>query len=149
MKIVVGSDHTGFELKNEIIEYLKENNYEVIDVSGEFDPVDDYPDVAERAANEINTGNAEKGILICGTGVGIGIAANKIKGIRCGTCNDEYLAKMSRADNDTNMIAIGARVIDVEKAKGILDVWLNTEFLGEKEERHQRRVNKIMELENK
>ncbi len=146
MKIVIGSDHGAVELKEEVKKVLAEiEGVEVKDV-GTFDTSpDDYPDVAERVCAEVVSGAAERGIALCGTGIGISIAANKIKGIRCALCHDVFSAKMSRAHNNANVLAMGGRVIGYGPAGEIVRAWVAAEFEGG---RHERRVNKIMALEN-
>lgn len=145
MKITIGSDHGAVELKEEVKKVLAEfENIEVKDV-GTFgtEPVD-YPDIAEKVCADVVSGAADRGIVLCGTGIGISIAANKIKGIRCALCNDVYSAKMSREHNNANVLAMGGRVIGFGHAGEIVRIWLTTEFEGG---RHERRVNKIMALE--
>ena len=145
MKITIGCDHGAVNLKEEVKLVLKEfDNIEIHDV-GTFstEPVD-YPEIAEKVCAEINDGISDRGILLCGTGIGMTIAANKIHGIRCALCNDVYSAKMSREHNDSNVLALGGRVIGFGPAGEIVRVWIKTEFKGG---RHQRRVNKIMALE--
>lgn len=147
MKIVIGSDHGAVELKEEVKKVLAEiEGVEVKDV-GTFgtEPVD-YPDIAEKVCAEITSGAAERGIALCGTGIGISIAANKIKGIRCALCHDVFSAKMSREHNNANVLAMGGRVIGYGPAGEIVRAWVAAEFEGG---RHERRVNKIMALENK
>lgn len=147
MKIVIGSDHGAVELKEEVKKVLAEiEGVEVKDV-GTFDtsPVD-YPDIAEKVCAEIVSGAAERGIALCGTGIGISIAANKIKGIRCALCHDVFSAKMSREHNNANVLAMGGRVIGYGPAGEIVRAWVAAEFEGG---RHERRVNKIMALENR
>ena len=144
-KIFIGNDHAGPEYAKTLITYLKEKNYEVEHV-GSFGPESvDYPDFGEACARKVATQNAKKensafGIVICGTGLGIGISANKVKNIRCAHCVNSHYAEMARAHNDANMIALGARVIDIEDAKNIIDTFLTTQFEGG---RHQRRVEKL------
>ncbi|MBR4695450.1 MAG: ribose 5-phosphate isomerase B [Selenomonadaceae bacterium] len=145
MKITIGSDHGAVQLKEEVKMVLKEfSNMEVTDV-GTFgsDPVD-YPDIAEQVCSDVVSGKADRGILLCGTGIGISIAANKIKGIRCALCTDVYSAKMSREHNNANVLALGGRVMGFGPAGEIVRAWIKGEFAGG---RHERRVNKIMALE--
>ena len=146
MKIVIGSDHGAVELKEEVKKVLAELEVEVKDV-GTFgtEPVD-YPEIAEKVCAEITSGAAERGIALCGTGIGISIAANKIKGIRCALCHDVFSAKMSREHNNANVLAMGGRVIGYGPAGEIVRAWIAAEFEGG---RHERRVNKIMALENR
>ena len=128
--IAIGSDHGGFLLKEEIKKYLEENNYEYKDF-GTNDGASsvDYPDFALAVAEAVSSGECEKGILICGTGIGISIAANKVPGIRCSLCCDSFSAKMSREHNDANILALGERVTGKGLALHIVEVWLNTQFL--------------------
>lgn len=140
MKLGIGSDHGGFELKEHIKNHLKENGYEFEDF-GTFDEESvDYPEIGRKVAEEVKVGNVDLGILVCGTGIGIGISANKVSGIRCAICSDVYSARMSRAHNNANMISIGGRVVGRDLAFEIIDTWLKTEFEGG---RHARRVGKI------
>lgn len=150
MKIAIGSDHAGFELKEKIKNYLIEKNVDIIDEGTNSVESVDYPDFAYKVARDIVDKTAEKGILICTTGIGIGIAANKVKGIRCGTCNDLVSVQMARKDNDINIVAIGSRFVDYDLAKEIVELFLKTGFLGNEVsgERHKRRVDKISEIEN-
>lgn len=141
--IAIGCDHGGYALKLELIKYLKEHNIEFTDYGCNGEPVD-YPDIAEKVCKEIIAGKAEKGVLICGTGIGISIAANKIKGIRAALCSDWYSAKYTRLHNDANVICMGGRTIGPGLAVELLDVFLNTEFEGG---RHAVRVDKIKKLE--
>jgi ribose 5-phosphate isomerase B len=144
MKIVLGCDHGGFELKEAIKKHLTDSGYSVVDIGTFNTDSVDYPDYGKRAAQMVADKEADKGIVICGTGIGISIAANKVKGIRCALCTNEYMAKMSRLHNDANMLALGNRVIGNGVALDIVDVWLSTDFEGG---RHEGRVNKIMEIE--
>ena len=139
-KIIIASDHGGFELKEKIIAYLNENNYEVGDLGTNSKESCDYPVFAKKLCKELLENNIKKGILVCGTGLGMQITANKFKGIRAVCVSDTYSAKMSREHNDSNVLCLGARVLGEGLAKDIIDVWLKTDFLGE---RHQRRVDMI------
>ena len=146
MKITIGSDLGAVELKEEVKKVLAEFDVEVTDV-GTFGTASvDYPDIAEKVCADVVSGAADRGIVLCGTGLGISIAANKIHGIRCALCNDVYSAKMSREHNDANVLAMGGRVLGFGPAGEIVRAWLKTDFAGG---RHARRVNKIMALENK
>ena len=146
MKITIGSDHGAVELKEEVKKILAEFGAEVKDV-GTFGTASvDYPDIAEKVCADVVSGAAERGIVLCGTGLGISIAANKIKGIRCALCGDVYSAKMSREHNNANVLAMGGRVTGFGPAGEIVRAWMTTDFAGG---RHERRVNKIMALENK
>ncbi|MGH9753127.1 MAG: ribose 5-phosphate isomerase B [Blastocatellia bacterium] len=146
MRIVVGSDHAGFEMKKKIIErLLEEGNLEVMDVgSYNTDPVD-YPDYAEAVGLAILEGRAERGILICGSGVGASVAANKLPGIRAGLCHDTYSARQGVEHDDMNVLALGARVIGPELADELVIAFVRAAFSGE--ERHRRRLAKIQALE--
>lgn len=146
MKIAAGSDHGGFILKQQIICHLEKKGIEVIDCGVQNCDSVDYPDYAKLAAGYVNSGEALFGIVICGTGIGISISANKIKGIRCALCTDSYMAKMARMHNDANMLALGGRVVGEGLALDIVDAFLDAGF--ESGGRHQIRVDKIMKLEN-
>ncbi|MGN1338728.1 MAG: ribose 5-phosphate isomerase B [Oscillospiraceae bacterium] len=143
--IAIGSDHAGYALKCEIIKHLEEKGVEFTDCGCNGESVD-YPDIAEMTCEMVTSGKAEKAILICGTGVGISISANKIKGIRAALCGDWYSAKYTRLHNDANVLCMGGRVIGAGLAAEITDIFLETEFEGG---RHARRVEKIMKLEDK
>ncbi|MDR1663699.1 MAG: ribose 5-phosphate isomerase B [Clostridiales bacterium] len=146
LKIAIGNDHTALEMKNQIKEYLSEQGYEIVDFGTNTPEPCDYPVYGERVAKAVAGGEAELGVLICGTGVGISLAANKVKGIRAAVCSEPYSAKLSRQHNDTNILAFGARVVGIELAKMIVDQWLSAEFEGG---RHIRRVDMITEIERK
>lgn len=141
-KIIIGSDHAGFDLKNVIINYLKELKYEVKDIGCYSVEAVDYPIIAKNLSKQITSGAFSKGILICGTGIGMSITANKIKGIRAVVCSDTTSAKYSRKHNDTNVLCFGARIIGESLAKDICHMWLNTEFEG------QRHLNRIKLIED-
>jgi len=144
--IAVGSDHAGLDLKNEIIFHLNESGYEVKDFGTcTFEPVD-YSDYGLAVAEAVKDGICEKGIIICGTGIGISIAANKVPGIRAAVCTNSFMARMSREHNNANILAIGARVVGSGLALDIVDVWVKSEFLGG---RHKLRVDKISDIEKK
>ena len=147
MKITIGSDHGAVELKEEVKKVLAEfEGVEVKDV-GTFGTASvDYPDIAEKVCADVVSGESERGIVLCGTGLGISIASNKIKGIRCALCNDVYSARMSREHNNANVLAMGGRVTGFGPAGEIVRVWMTTDFAGG---RHARRVDKIMALEDK
>lgn len=145
MKIVIASDHGGFELKQHIMAYLDKLGYEYTDFGCYSTESMDYPDIAFSAAQAVASGEFDRGILICGTGIGVSICANKVRGIRCALCGDVLSAELTRQHNDSNMLAMGGRIIGVETAKAIVRTWLSTEFLGG---RHLRRVEKIAEGEN-
>lgn len=143
--IAIGSDHAGYELKREVIKYLEEKKVEFIELGCINGESCDYPLVAEEVCKKVTLGEAEKAILICGTGIGISIAANKIKGIRAALCTNEYMAKYTRYHNDANVLCMGGRVIGAGVACEITDAFLTSEFEGG---RHQRRVDQITSLEN-
>ena len=145
MKITIGSDHGAVNLKEEVKKVLAEfPEIEVKDVGTFGTDSVDYPDIAEKVCADVTSGAADRGIVLCGTGLGISIASNKIKGIRCALCGDVYSARMSREHNDANVLAMGGRVTGFGPAGEIVRVWLTTEFAGG---RHERRVKKIMALE--
>lgn len=146
MKIAVASDHAGYSAKQEIVAYLNEKGYTAIDLGTYSLDSCDYPDYALKCANEVVSGRADFGILICGTGIGMAICANKVKGIRCANCSDEFSTRMTREHNDANMLALGARVISVEKMKQLVDIFLSTPFSNE--EKHIKRIAKITKAEN-
>ena len=140
MKIVLGADHGGFELKEPIKAFLVDLKYEVVDVGCSSTESVDYPDFAEKAVSHIINGSCSLGILICGTGIGMSIAANRHMEIRAANCHSEYTSRMSREHNDANVLCLGARVIDRELAFKIIRTWLVSEFAGG---RHQRRIAKF------
>jgi len=144
MKIVIGNDHAAVELKFIIKEQLEALGHEVINVGANTPESVDYPAIGEKAGRMIVAGEADCGVLICGTGVGISIAANKVKGVRACVCSEPYTAKLSKMHNNSNIIAFGARVIGSEMAKMIVDTWLETEYEGG---RHQRRVDLLDAIE--
>ena len=146
MKIVLANDHSAVDMKKEILAHLEEKGYQVIDIGTNSPESCDYPVFGERAGKMVASGEADLGILICGTGVGISLAANKVKGGRACACSEPYSAKLSRMHNDTNILAFGARVVGTELAKMIVDEWLAAEFEGG---RHKRRVDMIMEIEKR
>jgi len=144
MRIAIGSDHGGLNLKEEIKTMLTEKHVEFHDFGTHSTESVDYPDIARAVGQAVVSGEYTRGIVICGTGIGISIAANKIKGIRAALCHDVFSAKMSREHNDANVLAMGERVIGPGLACMIVDTWLNTDFAGG---RHGRRVDKISQLE--
>ena len=143
-KIVVGCDHAALQLKNTVIRHLEERGCEVTDVGTYTEDSCDYPDYGYAAAKKVADGDADAGIVICGTGIGISISANKVKGIRCALCGDLFSAEMTRRHNDANMLAMGAGIIGPNMAERIVDVFLNTQFEGG---RHARRVGLMMDIE--
>lgn len=147
MKITIGSDHGAVALKEEVKMVLKEySDIEVTDVGTFGTDSVDYPDIAEKICSDVVSGKADRGIALCGTGIGISIACNKVNGIRCALCGDVYSARMSRQHNNANVLAMGGRVTGFGPAGEIVRAWIETEFEGG---RHERRVNKIMALETK
>lgn len=143
--IAVGCDQAGFELKKTVIGYLEENNYEYKDLGTYSEDSVDYPVYAKKVVRAILDGEADKGILICGTGIGVSITANRYKGIRCALCSDVFSAKATRAHNDSNVLALGGRVIGPGLATEIVAAWLSTEFSHA--ERHQRRIDMLDETD--
>jgi len=144
--IVIASDHGGYAMKEELKAYLTEKGVEFEDIGTHSEASCDYPEYAAPAARGVAEGKYEKGILICGTGIGMSLAANKIKGVRCALLSDCFSAEMCRAHNDANMMSLGARVTGIELAKRMVDIFLSTEFLGG---RHARRVDLVRALEEK
>jgi ribose 5-phosphate isomerase B len=147
MKIALGSDHGGYGLKQSLIPMLQARDIQVAD-AGTENAVDsvDYPDFAERVALLVTHGEADAGILVCGTGIGISIAANKVPGIRAALVTDEFMARMAKEHNNANILVLGGRVLDEQKACDLVGAWLDAAFEGG---RHQGRLDKITELENK
>lgn len=142
--IALGCDHAAVNLKKAIMQYLDEQNIAYLDLGTDGEPCD-YPDIAKQVADKVVSGEAEKGILVCGTGVGMSIAANKVKGIRAAVCNDCFSTRYTRKHNDANILCMGERVIGTGLALELVEIFLETEFEGG---RHQRRVDKIAKLEN-
>lgn len=146
MKIAMGNDHTAISMKEAVKAHLETRGIEVSDLGTNSTESCDYPVYGEKVGRAVAAGEADMGIVICGTGVGISLAANKVKGIRACVCSEPYTAKLSRMHNNSNVLAFGARVIGEEMAKMIVDSWLDAEYEGG---RHQRRVNMLMEIENR
>lgn len=146
MKIAVGCDHGGFILKEPVIQALKEQGCEVLDLGCNAGERVDYPQYGQKVAEAVAEGKADRGIVICGTGLGISISANKVPGIRAALCTNEFMAMMSRRHNNSNVLALGGRVIGEELAVDIVKTWLTTEFEGG---RHQRRIDQIADIEKK
>ena len=144
MNLAMANDNSAVDMKNEIKAYVESKGYEVIDFGTNSSESCDYPAYGEKVGRAVASGEAKYGIAICGTGIGIGIAAGKVNGVRVCTCSEPYSARMSRKHNDTNVLTFGARVIGVEMAKMIVDEWLDNEYEGG---RHQRRVDMLMEIE--
>ncbi len=146
MKIALGSDHAGFDIKEEIKSFLTSSNIDFVDSGAyEFDALDDYPDFAKNVGYAIRNGEAQKGIIICGSGVGASITANKIKGVRAGLCHDGYSAHQGVEHDDMNVLCIGSRIIGIELIKEIIISFINAKFSGE--ERHSRRLQKLLDIE--
>ena len=144
MNLVIACDHAGYDLKENVKKYLSEQGHSVIDCGTNSTESCDYPVFAKALCKEINDGNAQLGILICGTGIGMSMAANKVKGIRAALCSDYFSAKFTRAHNDANVICLGARVTGEGLALELIDIFLNTPFEGGK---HLRRINEIEDLD--
>ena len=144
--IAIGSDHAGFWLKEELKKCLQKRGLEYKDFGTHGKESVDYPDYALPVAESVASGECDRGILICGTGIGISIAANKVPGVRCALCSDSYSARMTRQHNDSNILALGGRTLGLDLATDIMGVWLETGFLGGK---HQLRLNKLTEIEKK
>ena len=146
MRIAIGADHGGYELKQQVAEFLIAQGYEVNDLGTHSLESVDYPDFAELVAHAVARGEAERGIVICGTGIGVSMSANKIRGIRAALCTDCYMARMAREHNDAQLLCLGARVLGIGSALEIVHVFLGSEFEGG---RHARRVGKINALDDK
>jgi ribose 5-phosphate isomerase B len=144
MKIAVGCDHGGLEHKNAIAEHLKSEGFEVEDFGIYENKSVDYPEIALKVANSIKNGENELGILVCGTGIGMSLAANKVNGIRAAACSEHFSAKYTRLHNNSNILCLGGRVIGIGTALELCDIFVNTEFEGG---RHQRRIDMITEIE--
>jgi len=144
VKIAVACDHGGYRLKNFLMTEMVQQGYEVIDFGTYNEKSCDYPDYASKAAKAVASGECEKGVVVCGTGIGVSITCNKVNGIRCALVHDVFSAKATRAHNDTNMLAMGQRVIGEGLALEILNAWLHTEYEGG---RHEARIRKVMDLE--
>lgn len=146
MKIAIGCDHAGVTMKNEITPILDSLNIEWEDFGTKDEESVDYPDFGEKVSSAVSEGRVDRGILICGTGIGMSIVANKFPGIRAALCQEDYSAKMSRLHNDANMLVLPGRIIDIATAKGIINAWFTTDFEGG---RHQKRLDKITAIEGK
>jgi len=146
MKIALGADHAGFDLKNALAKEIANAGHEVVDVGAfECDPLDDYPDFAYAVGEAIQKERAERGVVVCGSGIGACIAANKMKGIRAGICPDTYSAHQGVEHDDMNVLVLGSRVMGIEVVREVLQSYLKAEFSGE--ERHVRRLNKVLAIE--
>jgi ribose 5-phosphate isomerase B len=147
MKLAIGCDHAGWDLKNLVVEWLRREGHAVTEVfPADYDPQDDYPDAAAAVGREVAAGRAERGVIVCGSGVGASVAANKIRGVRAGLCHDTYSAHQGVEHDDINVLCIGARVIGEATAQEILRAFLGARFTGE--ERHLRRLKKTLALED-
>lgn len=144
MKIAIGNDHVAVEMKKHITTYLEEKGHEIVNFGTDSQDRCDYPVYGKKVAEAVASGDCERGILICGTGIGISLAANKVKGIRAAVCSEAYSARLTRQHNDANIIAFGARVVGEATAEMIVDEFLNTEYEGG---RHQRRIDMITAIE--
>jgi ribose 5-phosphate isomerase B len=147
MKITIGSDHAGFALKKVLIDHLQKNGHQLFDVGTDSTTPVDYPDYAEAVARGVIQGKSERGILICGSGVGASVAANKMPGIRAGLCHDSYSAHQGVEHDDLNVLVLGSRVVGDELAKDLCTIFLNARFTGE--ERHRRRLAKVQSIEQR
>jgi ribose 5-phosphate isomerase B len=147
MRVTLGSDHAGFELKQILLKHLQDHGHQVVDVGTDSTAPVDYPDFAEAVAGSVLRGDSERGILICGSGVGASVAANKIPGVRAGLCHDSYSAHQGVEHDDMNVLVLGARIIGTELARDLSLIFLNAHFTGE--ERHQRRLAKIHRIEQR
>ncbi len=145
MNVGLAADHAGFPLKETMVEYVRSLNHTVVDLGTDSTDSVDYPDFAEKLGRAVQRGEVERGILICGSGVGAAVAANKLRGVRAGLCHDTYSARQSVEHDDVNILALGARIIGLELAKELVSAFLRAEFTGE--ERHRRRLAKIEALE--
>lgn len=146
MKLAIASDHGGYLLKNAILSLLDQKKIEYIDLGVNSSDSVDYPDYAVLVADRVSRGDVDGGVLVCGTGIGMAITANKFKGVRAAVVSDDFTAKMSKEHNDANVIALGGRVLGKDQAVSMVKTWLETEFEGG---RHSRRIQKIAELESK
>jgi ribose 5-phosphate isomerase B len=148
LRVALGADHGGFSLKTELLPWLKGQRYEVLDLGAHtLDPADDYPDFAVAVARAVASGEVQRGIIICGSGIGGCIVANKILGVRAGTCHDTYSAHQGVEHDDMNILCLGARVIGVELARELVSAFLKARFSGE--ERHRRRLQKVLDFESR
>lgn len=149
MKLVIGADHAGFQLKEEVRAYLAKSGHEVLDLGAyQVEPLDDYPDFAERVGEAIVAGEAPRGILICGSGVGVCVASNKIPGIRAGMCHDTYSAHQGVEHDDMNVLVLGSRIVGTSLAYELVDAFLKAKFISG-EERFTRRYRKVLAIEAK
>ena len=146
LRVALGADHGGFSLKAELLPWLKDQGYDVLDSGAyAFDSTDDYPDFSKKVARAVASGDVQRGIIICGSGVGGCITANKVPGVRAGTCHDTYSAHQGVEHDDMNVLCLGARIIGIEVAKEIVSAFLGARFSNE--ERHRRRLQKVLAVE--
>ncbi|MFC1911738.1 ribose 5-phosphate isomerase B [Chloroflexota bacterium] len=146
LRVALGADHGGFSLKTKLLPWLKDRGYDVLDLGAHaFDATDDYPDFSGKVARAVASGDAPRGIIICGSGVGAGITANKVPGVRAGTCHDTYSAHQGVEHDDMNVLCLGARIIGIEVAKEVVIAFLGAKF--SQEERHRRRLQKVLAVE--
>ena len=149
MRVAVGGDHAGFEMKNLIAEHVRALGHTVVDAGAyEYDALDDFPDFSEAVAVRVADGRAERGLVVCGSGVGASVAANKVKGIRAGMCHDTYSARQGVEHDDMNVVCIGSRIIGEELAKEVVSAFLSASFI-ESEEKYVRRLNKVLDIEQR
>jgi ribose 5-phosphate isomerase B len=146
MRVIIGADHAGYKAKEALKDELKHLGVDYEDVGAHSEESSDYPDFAKRVADAVSVGEYERGLLVCGTGIGMAMAANKVRGVRAAVCHDVETAMLSREHNNANVLTLGARVLSVEQMKEIVRTFLQTEFIGG---RHERRVNKIREIEER
>ena len=147
MRISVAADHNGYELKNEITEILKRDGHDVIDMGPhDLDPLDDYPDYAKPLAESVSSGETERGIMVCGSGVGASVAANKVKGVRAAVCHDIYSAHQGVEHDDMNVLCLGSRIVGTEVVRELVSAFISAKYTNE--ERHARRLTKVIEMEN-
>ncbi|MYB49378.1 MAG: RpiB/LacA/LacB family sugar-phosphate isomerase [Dehalococcoidia bacterium] len=149
MRVAVGGDHAGFDMKNLISEHVKSLGHMVVDAGAyEYDALDDFTDFSEAVAVRVADGRAERGLIVCGSGVGASVAANKVRGIRAGLCHDTYSARQGVEHDDMNVVCIGARIIGEELAKAVVTAFLSASFI-EDEEKYVRRLNKVLDIERR
>ncbi|MCY4529025.1 MAG: RpiB/LacA/LacB family sugar-phosphate isomerase [Chloroflexi bacterium] len=149
MRVAVGGDHAGFEMKNLVAKHVESLGHSVVDAGAyEYDALDDFPDFSEAVAVRVADGRAERGLVVCGSGVGASVAANKVRGVRAGLCHDTYSARQGVEHDDMNVVCIGARIIGEELAKEIVTAFLSARFI-EDEEKYVRRLNKVLDIEGR
>ena len=147
MRISVAADHNGYELKNEISDILKRYGHDVVDIGPHsLDPLDDYPDFAKPLAKSVSSGETDRGIMVCGSGVGASVAANKVKGVRAAVCHDIYSAHQGVEHDNMNVLCLGSRIVGTEVVRELVSAFITAEYTNE--ERHARRLNKVIEMEN-